>query len=202
MGSCWEGCCMLHQFQYPSWYLASLPVYIGLYHSTPNQLSFWRLFFIFSPFKVGLHFQVYLKDPFFLWSYSWSSTWPSVILSYSLVHNQGLGFEGQCPPPPFFFLILTSSPMLLPTPSLHPLWVEYQSWALSALRLVFLPHCALVTWHPDSISSGVFCVSPVYRRPCDLHLPLLCQTMSHSHGQLICTQRYCCGIESTRHSSL
>lgn len=122
MGSCWEGCCMLHQFQYPSWYLASLPVYIGLYHSTPNQLSFWRLFFIFSPFKVGLHFQVYLKDPFFLWSYSWSSTWPSVILSYSLVHNQGLGFEGQCPPPPFFFSYSNVLPHALahtiPPPSL------------------------------------------------------------------------------------
>lgn len=42
---------------------------------------------------------------------------------------------------------------------LHPPQEEYQSCALSALRLVFRPHCALVTWHPDSISSRGFCVS-------------------------------------------
>lgn len=38
VGSCWEGCCMLHRPQCPSWYLASVPVYVSLYHFTPNQL--------------------------------------------------------------------------------------------------------------------------------------------------------------------
>lgn len=42
------------------------------------------------------------------------------------------------------------------------LFVEYQSWALSVLCLVVRPHCALATWHPDGISSGVFCVSHLH----------------------------------------
>lgn len=147
---------MLYRLQCPSWYQASVPAGISMNYFTLNKLLSCN---VCAPsFKVSLHFQIYFKYPplFFSWS-DWQYVVFSNLIS-SVVHNRGR-FLGAGSTFPFFFSFLTSSPTPLPTTSLHPPWVESQSWALSALRLVFRPHCALVTWHPDSISNGVFCVS-------------------------------------------
>lgn len=67
--------------------------------------------------------------------------------------------------------------------------VEFQFRALSALRLVLQSHCAIETSHPGRISSRVLCVFAFTGAPRDLHLMLLCQTLFHRCGRLICSQR-------------
>lgn len=60
-----------------------------------------------------------------------------------------------------------SSPVFFSSP--HPPKVEYQLWVFSALRSVFQPHCALVSWHPERISGRVLCVvhlqEPLWPQP-------------------------------------
>lgn len=92
-----------------------------------------------------------------------------------------------------------SSSTPFPTTSLRPPWVEYQSWALSALRSVFsAPLCTCNMTSGQHQQRSLLCF-PFYKSPhvTSTSLLLLCQTMSHSHRQLICAQRYYCGTEPT-----
>lgn len=106
---------------------------------------------------------------------------------YSLLHRPGVGFKVLCPAP----LFSSSTPHHIPPPSLSgipiPSFICPAAWRFSA------PLCPCTMTSGRHQQRSLLCFPPsVYRRPCDLHLPLLCQTMSHSHEQLIGNRCYYC----------
>lgn len=95
---------------------------------------------------------------------------------------------------PAFFSSSWPSPPALPKLNTNPELYLFSAQCFSPI--VPLQHDIRTA---SAVESFVF---GVYRSPSDLHLLLLCPTMSHSHGQLICSQRHYSGTEQTRRGSL